>query len=588
MTVPADGPPLAPPPPRALTPRFVPRVLGEPATGESFRAITLAQLVKPLWRQRQLRGAAGPAGVLGALGVTWGGGTLLVLLVLDYLHTVDAIGLAIAGRLLAMGLLSISSVLLLSCVVTALPAFFLAKDLELLSAAPIPPRTLFVARALQVLAEGGAVALLLVVPVFAAYGIAFGGGLLWPVVALAVWVPLWLTAMALGCIVVYLLLAFVPAARAQLVFRVGGVALCVVAIVAMQRLQPAQLTRLGSRAIGEVVRLLDVPLAPWLPTEWAATVLNEWLKGYWAPAPLAWLWLLAIASVAAAYATFRALHARGLAAVRSAGRGDHAPSPVGRLAALVLAPLPPLRREFVLKELRLIGRDAALWSQFLLLVPLVLVYVIGVSVLPTGTGSGALPAIFASILPVVNVGLAGMVLAAVASRLVLPTIAGEGKMWTTLRAAPIPTDEIVNAKYLATTGPLLLVALGIVSLTSLLLATAPVITALSLVTVTALLFAQSALALWLGAVDPRFDAESAVNQTVTWQGILFLLAAGVLTMLVALSLAPGMYWYATAIHYKLPFPWWKMLRGPLVGIGGCALLAPYFLRKARARVAALT
>ena len=585
MTRPADGAPLAPSP--TLTPRFVPRVLGRDDAGEPsrFAGIGLAGLLVPLWRQRQLRGTAGPLGVLTALGVTWGGGTLLVLLVLDYLHTVDTIGVAIAGRLLAMGLLSIGSVLLLSCVVTALPAFFLAKDLELLSAAPIPPRTLFTARALQVLVEGGAVALLLLVPVLAAYGIAFGGGPLWPLVAFAAWLPLWLTAMALGCIVVYLLVAFVPAARAQLVFRVGGVALCTVAVVAMHRLQPSQLSKLGTRAIGEVVKLLDVPLAPWLPTEWAATVLNEWLKGYWAPAPLAWLWLLALASVASSYVAFRTLHARGLAAVRSAGRGDHAPTLAGGALSAVLAPLPPLRREMVLKELRLIGRDAQLWSQFLMLVPLVLVYVVGVSVLPTGTGS--LPAVFASILPVVNVGLAGMVLAAVASRLVLPTIAGEGKMWTTLRAAPISTDDIVAAKYLATAAPLFLVALGIVGLTSLLLATKPIITLLSLVTVGALLLAQAALALWLGAIRPRFDAESAVNQTVTWQGILFLVSAGLLTMLVAVSLAPGMYWYAASAAYKVPLPWWKFLRGPLVGITLCLVLTPLFLRNARARVAAL-
>jgi hypothetical protein len=207
-------------------------------------------------------------------------------------------------------------------------------------------------------------------------------------------------------------------------------------------------------------------------------------------------------------------------------------------------------------------------------------------VLPTGTGT--LPQIFTSILPVVNVGLAGMVLAAVASRLVLPTIGGEGKMWTTLRAAPIATDDIVMAKYWAATAPLLLVALGIVSLTSLLLATAPVITMLSLVTIAALLAAQAALALWLGAINPRFDAESTVNQTVTWQGILFLVTAGLLTMVVALSMAPGMYWYAASIAWKTPMPWWKMLRGPLFGITLCAVLTPWFLTRAKRRVAALT
>ncbi|HYW51955.1 MAG TPA: hypothetical protein VE861_15175, partial [Gemmatimonadaceae bacterium] len=466
-----------------------------------------------------------------------------------------------------------------------LPAFFLSRDLELLAAAPIPPLTFFTSRFVQVVAEGGAIALLLVVPLLAGYGLAFGGGLLWPVVAFAAWLPLWLTATALGCIAVYLLVALVPPTRAQLTFRLIGLALCIGAIWVMQRVQPAQLTQLGTRAIGEVVKMLDVPLSPLLPTEWAARVLKNWLDGFWDPEPLAWLWLLAIVALVAAYGSFRLLYARGIAAVRSAGRSDHPPSMLTRPFHLMLSPLSPARRELLLKEMRLMGRDAALWSQFVLLIPLVLVYVVGVSVLPTG--GGAMPQLVTSILPVVNVGLAGMVLAAVTSRLVLPTIAAEGTMWWLLRAAPVGVRDIIFAKYWAATGPLALVAVGIVGLTSLLLGTAPIVMALSMLSVAALMFAQAALGLYIGSIDPRFDAETAVNQTVTWQGILFLLSAGVLTMIVALCIAPAMYWYARSVAYHEPLVWWRFLRGAFAGVGLCTFLTVFWLLKAEKRVRAL-
>jgi hypothetical protein len=551
----------------------------------AFRAVGVSALIKPLWRQRKVQGAVGPAGILTALGVTWAGGTAIVLLMLNYLMSVDSIGSAIAGRVLAFSLLSIGAVLILSCVVTALPAFFLSRDLELLAAAPIPPRTFFRARFLQVLAEGGAIALLLVVPLLAGYGLAMGGGLLWPVVAFAAWLPLWLTATALGCTAVYVLVAIVPPTRAQVVFRVIGLIVCLGAVIAMQQMEPRHLTLLGARAINEVVRMLDVPLSPWVPTEWAARVLKHWLDGYWDPAPLAWLWLLAGASLAVSYGSFRLLYPRGIAAVRSAGRAEHPPSLLSRPLDWVLSPLSTARRELLLKELRLLGRDAALWSQFVLLIPLVLVYVVGVSVLPTG--GGAMPQLVTSILPVVNVGLAGMVLAAVASRLVLPTIAAEGTMWWLLRAAPVHIRDIVFAKYWAATGPLALVAVAIVGLTSLLLGTAPMVTLLSMVTVAALMFAQAALAIYIGAVEPRFDAETAVNQTVTWQGILFLVSAGALTMVVALCLAPAMYWYARSIAYHEPMNWWRFSRGALFGLALCCGLAVYWFQKAEQRVAAL-
>ncbi len=558
----------------------------EPAIAPSlFRSVTLGTLIKPLWRQRKVEGAVGPLGILTALSVTWAGGTVIVLLVLRYLMTVDSIGTAIAGRVLAMSLLSIGSVLILSCIVTALPAFFLSKDLELLAAAPIPALTFFTSRFLQVVAEGGAIALLLVVPLLAGYGLAFGGGVLWPLVALAAWVPLWLTATSLGCIAVYVLLAFVPPTRAQFTFRVIGVGLCIGAIYVMNRVEPAQLTQLGTKAIGEVVKMLDVPLSPWLPTEWAARVLKNWLDGFWDPQPLAWLWLLAGAALSAAYGSFRLLYSRGISAVRSAGRSDHPPSVLLKPFHLLIAGMRPARRELLLKEMRLLGRDAALWSQFVLLIPLVLVYVVGVSVLPTG--GGAMPQLVTSILPVVNVGLAGMVLAAVTSRLVLPTIAAEGTMWWLLRAAPVQVRDIIFAKYWAATGPLAIVAVGIVGLTSLLLGTAPVVMALSMAAVASLMFAQAALALYIGSISPRFDAETAVNQTVTWQGILFLLSAGMLTMVIALALAPAMYWYARTIAYHEPLNWWRFLRGAVFALTLCGGLTVFWLLKAEKRVAAL-
>lgn len=557
----------------------------EPPLPSSFRAVSLATLLKPLWRQRQVHGAVGPLGVLTALFVTWAGGTVLVLLVLNYLTSVDTIGIAIAGRVLALSLLSIGSVLILSCIVTALPAFFLSKDLELLAAAPIPSSTFFFSRFLQVVAEGGAIALLLVVPLLAGYGLAFGGGFLWPLVALAAWLPLWLTATALGCIAVYLLVALVPPTRAQLAFRIIGLGMCVAAIYVMRRVEPAHLTQLGTKAIGEVIKMLDVPLTPWLPTEWAARVLKNWLDGYWDPQPLAWLWLLAVAALATAYGIFRLLYARGISAVRSAGRSDHPPSMFTKPFHWLLSPMSPARRELLLKEMRLLGRDAALWSQFVLLIPLVLVYVVGVSVLPTG--GGAVPQLVTSILPVVNVGLAGMVLAAVTSRLVLPTIAAEGTMWWLLRAAPVRVRDIVFAKYWAATGPLSLIAVGIVGLTSLLLGTAPIVMALSMAAVASLMFAQAALALFIGSIDPRFDAETAVNQTVSWQGILFLASAGVLTMVVALSLAPAMYWYARSIAFHEPLVWWLFLRGAVFALVLCSGLTFFWLYKAEQRVAAL-
>ncbi|HYW50081.1 MAG TPA: hypothetical protein VE861_05715, partial [Gemmatimonadaceae bacterium] len=70
--------------------------LRDHAAPSTFRSVSLGTLVKPLWRQRKVEGAVGPLGMLTALAVTWIGGTVIVLLLLNYLMSVDAIGTAIA------------------------------------------------------------------------------------------------------------------------------------------------------------------------------------------------------------------------------------------------------------------------------------------------------------------------------------------------------------------------------------------------------------------------------------------------------------------------------------------------------------
>ena len=57
--------------------------------------------------------------------------------VLRYIQTVQEIGALLAGKMLSVILLAFLSILLLSNIITALSTFFLARDLDLLVAAPI-------------------------------------------------------------------------------------------------------------------------------------------------------------------------------------------------------------------------------------------------------------------------------------------------------------------------------------------------------------------------------------------------------------------------------------------------------------------
>src|SRR3982750_1788447 len=110
-------------------------------------------------------------------------------------------------------LVSLFGILILSNVVTALSSFFLAKDLDLLVAAPVDWLTLYGAKLLETVVASSWMGGLLGVPMFSPYGVVYGGGPLFPVVALLAFVPSLVIPSALGSAVTLALVNVFPARR---------------------------------------------------------------------------------------------------------------------------------------------------------------------------------------------------------------------------------------------------------------------------------------------------------------------------------------------------------------------------------------
>src|SRR3989440_12066832 len=98
----------------------------------------------------------------------------------------------------------------------------------------------------------------------------------------------------------------------------------------------------------------------------------------------------------------------------------------------MLAPLGVLRRELVLKELRLFFRDTTQWSQLLLLAVLVGVYVFNIKFLPL-KGDG-MTFFLRNVVPFLNLVLAGFVLASIAAPFIFPGVRLEGRALWLLRS----------------------------------------------------------------------------------------------------------------------------------------------------------
>ena len=495
-------------------------------------------------------GRAGRTIVLGVVGgLFWLLVFGIVLRLLRYFTNVADLGPLLAGKLLGLVLLSFFGLLLLSNVVTALSTFFLARDLDFVVGAPTDWLATYTARLIETALNSSWMVVLMAVPILAAYGVAYDGGWWYPLVAVAALVPFLLIPAAIGAAITLVLVNAFPARRTKEILGVVTVLATAGVVIVLRLARPERLVRPeGFRSLVEFLAVLRTPSAPWLPSEWMAGGLLGWLRYQPDALPFYLLWTTALAFVVLGAVLHGWLYARGYSKAQESSGATGARR--RSIARILLAPLPLTRREFVLKELRVFFRDTTQWSQLILLVVLVVVYVVNVRFLPLH-GEGV-TFFLANIVPFLNLALAGFVLASIAARFIFPGVSLEGRTWWLLRASPLSMRDMLWAKFWVGALPLMILALAIVFTTDVLLQVSEFMTALSIVTITLLTFAIAGLAIGAGAYFPQFETENAAQIPTSFGGLLFMMAATVLIGVVIVLEARPVYVYLAARSFGGP------------------------------------
>jgi ABC-2 type transport system permease protein len=471
------------------------------------------------------RGRGARVAVLGVVGVLFWGFIFGVLYnLLRYFKGVPEIGELLAGKLLGLLLISFFSLLLLSNVITALSSFFLAKDLDLLVSAPVDWFRVYAAKLLETTIFSSWMVVLLAIPMFTAYGMAYDGG--WsfaPFVAFA-FIPFLVIPSVLGSAVTLLLVNIFPARRTRDILSVIAVLTAGGIVLLFRLVRPEKLARPeGFRSLVDFIAVLRGPTSPLLPSEWLQKSVMSYLAHKPDALSIYMLWSTAAAFVVIGALLHRALYASGFSkAQESAERWAHA-GWLQRAAMRVLAPLGTLKRELVMKEVRLFFRDTTQWSQLILLAVLVVVYVFNIKYLPL-KGEG-ITFFLVNVVPFLNLVLAGFVLASIAARFIFPAVSLEGRTLWLLRSSPLAMRDLLWAKFWVGTLPLLLLALGIVGITDYLLQVSVFMFLVSVLTITLMTFAIAGLAIGFGTMFPQFETENAAQIPTSFGGLLFMMAS---------------------------------------------------------------
>lgn len=498
---------------------------------EATGGATFLHLLSPKWQSIRSRavkkqtGAVGRLSVLGIIGLAfWGFIFTITYRLLVYFRGISEIGPLLAGKLLGLILVSFFGMLLLSNVITALSTFFLAKDLDLLVAGPVDWLRFYAAKLVETCAYSSWMVLLMAVPLFTAYGIAYHGGPMFILMVISTFVPFLMIPTVLGSALTLTLVNFFPARRTKDILSVIAVLAAGGVIILFRLMRPEQLARPeGFRSLIEFISVLKTPTSPYLPSEWVQSAIMSWLGEEPDALPLYLLWSTAAALVVIGSLLQRALYAKGFTKAQESGDRLTRQSVLSGAFQKMLTPLGLVKRELVMKEVRLFFRDTTQWSQLILLGVLVIVYIFNIKFLPT-KGEGV-SFFISNLIPFLNLVLAGFVLASIAARFIFPGISLEGRTMWLLRSSPLAMRELLWSKFWVGTIPLLFFALALVLTTGILMHVTAFIMAVSVVTITMMTFAIGGLAVGFGALFPRFETENAAQIPTSFGGLLFMMAS---------------------------------------------------------------
>ena len=458
--------------------------------------------------------------------------------------------------------LTFLSFLAFSGVVTSLSTFFLSEDLRFLLSAPVSITRLFYSRFAKTLGQASWMVVVFTIPVLLAVGLAHCASLGYYATALATLVPFVAIPVALGSAVTLFLVNVFPARRARDILMLMGLLFAVTIVLLLRFLRPERLLSVESLPdVTAFFATLQSPVTPLLPSFWAGEALFSALRGDVDWLHLGALWTTALALTVLVRAAFDRYYFSGWSKAQEARkvRFTHLKS-VERLARLL--PLRPEARHLLVKDLKVFLRDTTQWSQLLLLLALVLVYLYNFRVLDLDRipyMSGVIKNAYAF----VNLAMAAFVLSAVAVRFVFPSVSAEGAAFWVIQSSPVSLSAFLWSKFWTGLVPLLLLAEGLTIASNEILGAEPFLKLLCAVAILLMTFALVGLATGMGAIHPRFAAENLTQVAGSYGGIAFMVLA---VLFIAVEI--GLLAWPSSI-----FLWHRFRHLPIAGAQQLAMAA---------------
>ncbi len=442
------------------------------------------------------------------------------------------IGSLLVARFLEMIYLSLFFMVVFSSIIAAFSSFYLDDEIRLLMAAPIRASQIFWSRFLLMLAESSWMVVAFFTPIFFAFASALNAPG-WAYLVFPVYLGMYLLLPnILGGMLALTLSTFFPIRQMRKVFQFLSALVLAAMIIFFRFLEPEKLLNPKYfSSISSYILNLRAPALEYFPSVWiqraSLTLFEGDLRGSLVtivPLALTMLGGLVLLHLGASFFYLRSWQA-SLEAVENQVLG------LEWIRHALIIPFRWFRRDFRVvaeKEVTIFMRDPAIFSQIFMMAAIVFVYGYNLTILPLKD----LPSLYSGeindSMVFFNGPFIGFILAAIAMRFVYPSISLEGRAFWAVKASPLQPSRLMWVKFFFYLVPILGLGLILCFISNQVFrVTNDILFWLSYINVSLMAVVITALAIGLGALYARFDADNPLKIAGSFGGFVFMILSAI-------------------------------------------------------------
>ena len=456
------------------------------------------------------------------------------------------VGEELIFQLLNVIFLTLFVMVLFSAIIASLSIYYISSDLDFLHSQPISKGSIIRVRFAQTLINASWVVLIFAFPIFLAYGYYFevnAGYYLYLLVSLP---PFVVIPTLLGVLGIMVLMRLFPTDKAYQILSFMGLFYLACMIAFFRFLSPEKFfdKKVSDEAIIAFVESLKMPEFGFHPSSWITIGISSWTDQQTGTAlwQLLYLYAAAVALGGVFWWISRKIYFgswRAYQEVKSAPRDKVRKPGTQKPLWLKILPFSTGQKGLFQKDMIVFSRDPSYWSQLFILAALVVVYIFNIVNLPLDN------IVLKNVVSVLNVGLIGFVLSALASRFVFSTTSLEGnKMWA-IYTSPLRMERFLIGKFLMYFPPLLLIGELLVVVSNMLLQVDAYVMQVSIVGIFFITIGVVGMAVGMGAMYPKFKYENISEISSGTGGILFIITSLIYVGIVLVLGARPMYVHFT-------------------------------------------